>query len=266
MKRNAREKRSSQGEKMVQYKTGTEIEKMQRAGRIVALVFEEVRDLMRPGVSTFEIDRKAEEVIRGEGAIPSFLNYGKPPFPGSVCISINREVVHGIPSKHRFLREGDIVSLDVGAELDGYHGDAARTFAVGEISPEAKQLIRVTEECFWIGFEFAKEGFRLGDLSSAIQLHAESYGYGVVRELTGHGIGRHLHEDPDVPNYGRKGHGLRITPGLVFAVEPMINMGTREIEVLDDEWTIVTADGKPSAHYENTIAITENGPIITTKL
>ena len=251
---------------MVQLKSPTEIVKMQRAGRVVALVFEALTDLIRPGVSTFELDQRAEQVIRGEGAIPSFLGYGKPPFPGSICVSINQEVVHGIPSHTRLLKEGDIVSVDVGAELDGFHGDAARTYAVGQISPEVAQLIKVTEECFWIGFEQAQIGNRLGDISSAIAQHAESFGFGVVRELTGHGIGRHLHEDPDVPNYGRKGHGLRITPGLVIAVEPMINLGTKEIEVLDDEWTIVTLDGRQSSHYENTIAITKDGPIITTKV
>jgi len=251
---------------MVQLKTSAEIEKMQKAGRVVALVFEALSDLIKPGVSTFELDRKAEQVIRGEGAVPSFLGYGTPPFPASICVSINQEIVHGIPSHSRILKEGDIVSVDVGAELDGFHGDAARTFPVGEISPEVAQLVKVTEECFWIGFEKSQIGNRIGDISSAIAQHAESFGYGVVRELTGHGIGRHMHEDPDVPNYGKKGHGLRITAGLVIAIEPMINLGTRNIEVLDDEWTIVTADGRQSSHYENTIAITPNGPIITTKV
>ena len=254
------------GVEMVQLKSSAEIVKMQKAGRIVAQVFDALQEIIRPGVSTYELDQRAEEVIRGEGAIPSFLNFGKPPFPGSICVSINEEVVHGIPSKHRFLKEGDIVSLDVGTILDGYQGDAARTFPVGKISPEVAQLVKVTEECFWIGFEQAKAGNRLGDLSNAIQMHAESFGYGVVRELTGHGIGRNMHEDPDVPNYGRKGHGLRIVPGLCIAVEPMITLGKKEIEVLDDDWTIVTADGKPASHYENTIAVTEDGPIITTKV
>jgi len=239
---------------------------MKKAGRVVALVFEALADMTRPGVSTFELDQKAEQVIRGEGAVPSFLHYGNPPFPASICVSLNDEVVHGIPSRQRILKEGDIVSVDVGAVLDGFHGDAARTFAVGVISPEATQLMKVTEECFWIGYELATAGNRIGDISSAIAHHAESYGYGVVRELTGHGIGRQLHEDPDVPNYGRKGHGLRITPGLVIAIEPMINMGRKEIRLLDDEWTIVTIDGKPSSHYENTIAITADGPIITTQV
>jgi len=251
---------------MVQLKTPAEIVKMQKAGRVVALVFDALYDLIRPGVSTFELDRMAEQVIRDEGAVPSFLGYGSPPFPGSICVSINEEVVHGIPSHSRILKEGDIVSVDVGAELDGFHGDAARTYPVGAVSAEVSQLVKVTEECFWIGFEKAQIGSRIGDISSAIAQHAESFGYGVVRELTGHGIGRHLHEDPDVPNYGKKGHGLRITPGLVIAVEPMINLGKKDIEVQDDQWTIVTADGRQSSHYENTIAITQDGPIITTKV
>lgn len=251
---------------MVQLKTPTEIVKMQKAGRVVALVFAALSDVIRPGVSTYELDRIADQVIRGEGAVPSFLHYGTPPFPASICVSINDEVVHGIPSRQRILQEGDIVSIDAGALLDGFHGDAARTYPVGIISPEKEQLIRVTEECFWIGYEQCKIGSRVGDVSSAIAQHAESFGYGVVRELTGHGIGRQLHEDPDVPNYGRKGHGLRIVSGLVIAIEPMINMGRKEIRLLEDEWTIVTIDGKPSSHYENTIAITPEGPLVTTKV
>lgn len=251
---------------MVLLKTEDEIRKMQKAGRIVALVFEALSDVIRPGVSTYEIDRIAEKVIRGEGAVPSFLHYGTPPFPGSICASINEEVVHGIPDRKRILKEGDIISVDVGAVLDGFHGDAARTYPVGIISREAADLIRVTEECFWKGFDKAVPGNRIGDVSYAVMKHAEEHGYGVVRELTGHGIGRHLHEDPDVPNYGKPGHGPRIVPGLVIAVEPMINMGTREVTLLSDEWTVATRDRLPSAHYENTIAVTENGPVITTKV
>lgn len=251
---------------MVLLKTEDEIRKMQKAGRIVALVFEALSDVIRPGVSTYEIDRIAEKVIRGEGAVPSFLHYGTPPFPGSICASINEEVVHGIPDRKRILKEGDIISVDVGAVLDGFHGDAARTYPVGIISREAADLIRVTEECFWKGFDKAIAGNRIGDVSYAVMKHAEEHGYGVVRELTGHGIGRHLHEDPDVPNYGKPGHGPRIVPGLVIAVEPMINMGTREVTLLSDEWTVATRDRLPSAHYENTIAVTENGPVITTKV
>lgn len=251
---------------MVSLKTPDEIQKLKNAGRVVALVFEAVAEMIRPGISTWEIDQIADKIIRAEGATPSFLHYGHPPFPASTCISINEEVVHGIPSRDRILFEGDIVSLDVGAFLDGYHGDAARTYAVGKISPEKAALIRVTEECFTKAFEVAVSGNRIGDVSFAVQQHAESFGYGVVRELTGHGIGTKLHEEPDVPNFGRKGHGMRIAPGLVIAVEPMINMGTHKVRMLDDEWTIVTADRLPSAHYENTIAITPEGPVITTRV
>lgn len=250
---------------MISLKSPDEIIKMQRAGRVVALMFEALHEMIRPGISTYDLDQKAWSVIKENHALPSFYKYGDPPFPASICTSINCEVVHGIPSRTRILKEGDIISVDAGAVVDGFHGDAARTYAVGKISPEAEQLIRVTEECFWIGFEKAIIGNRLGDISSAIEAHALSYGYGVVRELTGHGIGRHLHEDPDVPNYGKAGHGLRLVDGLVIAVEPMINMGTREIAMLDDEWTFVSRDRKYSSHYENTIAITPNGPVILTK-
>jgi methionyl aminopeptidase len=249
---------------MVRLKTSAEIEKMKKAGRVVALVLQAIEKSVRPGISTGELDAIAGNLIREQGAVPSFLNYGNPPFPASICASVNDEVVHGIPSKGRLLHEGDIVSIDVGAILNGFHADAARTFAVGEISEEAKKLIRVTEECFWKGLEQAQAGKRIGDVSSAIQQHAEKNGFGVVRQLVGHGIGEHLHEDPDVPNFGRSGHGLRILPGLVIAVEPMINQGTCDIRLREDQWTISTADGLNSAHYENTFAITENGNIITT--
>lgn len=254
------------GKQMVSFKTSDEIKKMQRAGRVVALVFDAVADMIKPGVSTYEIDQLADRVIRKEGAIPSFLHYGKPPFPASTCISINDEVVHGIPRRDRIIQDGDIVSLDVGALLDGFHGDAARTYPVGNVSVEVRDLVRVTEECFWKAFELAVPGNRIGDISFSVMQHAESHGYGVVRELIGHGIGRNLHEEPDVPNYGKKGHGLRIAPGLVICVEPMINLGTHKIKLLSDDWTIVTADGKPSSHYENTIVVTDNGPFITTKV
>lgn len=250
---------------MVLLKTEDEIRKMQKAGRIVALVFEALSDVIRPGVSTYEIDRIAEKVIRGEGAVPSFLHYGTPPFPGSICAFINEEVVHGIPDRKRILKEGDIISVDVGAVLDGFHGDAARTWTVGIISREAADLIRVTEECFWKGFDKAVPGNRIGDVLRRHEARGRTRMSGVVRELTGHGIGRHLHEDPDVPNYGKPGHGPRIVPGLVTVVVSMINMGTREV-TLSDEWTVATRDRLPSAHYENTIAVTENGPVITTKV
>lgn len=251
---------------MIRYKSKNEIELIRKSGQIVARVFEELKPIIRPGVSTFEINRLAESIIRSFGATPSFLNYGNPPFPGSICSSINDQIVHGIPSKNCILREGDIISVDVGAFLNGYHSDAARTYPVGEISKEVQQLITVTEECFWKGFDKVLIGNRLGDVSYAIEELATEYGYGIVRELTGHGVGKQLHEDPDVPNYGKPGRGLRIEEGLVIAIEPMINMGTRNVSMLDDEWTIVTFDGKPSSHYENTVVATSNGPVVLTML
>lgn len=251
---------------MVQLKSASEIALMAAAGRIVAEVLEAMGKMVRPGISTLDLDSAAHAIILKAGARPSFLGYGQPPFPGSICASIDDEVVHGIPSRQRILAEGSLISVDVGACLDGYHADAARTYPVGQISDEKARLIQVTEECFWKAFAKAKAGARLGDLSAAVQLHAETNGYGVVRELTGHGVGRQLHESPDLPNYGRAGHGLRLEPGMVLAMEPMINQGTRRIVMLDDGWTIVTADGLPSAHYENTLAITADGPVILTRL
>lgn len=237
-----------------------------KAGRIVAMVLEDMKTFIRPGISTLDIDKRVESIIRGEGAIPSFLNYGTPPFPASACVSVNEEVVHGIPTAERILKEGDIVSVDVGAYLDGWHGDAARTIPVGEVSEEVAALIRNTEASFWAAFEMAKVGNRLGDISHAVEQVALEFNYGVVKELTGHGIGANLHEDPQIPNYGRAGHGPRLQAGMVIAVEPMLNLGTARIDVLDDDWTIVTRDGKYSAHYENTIGITEDGPVILTAL
>ena len=222
--------------------------------------------MVRPGVSTGELDEAAKEIIVKSGARPSFLGYGQPPFPGAICASVDDEIVHGIPSRQRILHEGSLISIDVGACLDGFHADAARTFAVGEIDSELTRLIRVTEECFWKALENANSGARLGDLSAAVQQHAEAHGYGVVRELTGHGIGRNLHESPDLPNFGRSGRGLRIEAGLVLAMEPMINLGTRRVLMRDDGLTIATADGRPSAHYENTFAITPAGPVVLTIL
>lgn len=251
---------------MIKIKTADEMNSIAKAGRIVAMVLEEMKTFVRPGISTLDIDRKVESIIRGEGAVPSFLNYGTPPFPGSACVSVNDEVVHGIPSAARILKDGDIVSVDVGAYLNGWHGDAARTFPVGEVSEEAMALIRNTEASFWAAFEMARVGNRLGDISHAVEAVARQFNYGVVKELTGHGIGSELHEDPQVPNYGRAGHGPRLQAGMVLAVEPMLNLGTARIDILDDDWTIVTADGKYSAHYENTIGITEDGPVILTAL
>ncbi len=249
---------------MIRYKSKSEVELIRQSGKIVAEVLAHTKEMMLPGVSTWDINQMALHVIKSYNAIPSFLHYGNPPFPGAICCSLNDEVVHGIPDRKRLLKDGDLVSIDVGAKLEGFHSDAARTFTVGAVSLDIANLIRITEECFWKGLEKMKIGNRLGDVSAAIQRHAERYGYSVVRELTGHGIGRNLHEDPDLPNYGIEGRGLRIEEGLVIAIEPMINMGTRNINILSDEWTIVTVDGKPSSHYENTVVATKDGPLILT--
>ncbi len=251
---------------MIEIKSPSEIEAMAKAGRIVALVFEDLATFIKPGMSTMQIADRAERIIRAEGAIPSFLNYGKPPYPGAICVSVNEEVVHGIPHTHHVIKDGDVVSTDVGAYLDGWHGDAARTYLVGNVDPEVAQLVRETEAAFWKGFEQAQVGKRLGDIQAAIQEHAELFGYGIVHELTGHGIGRNLHEDPSIPNYGKKGHGPRLEAGMVLAIEPMLNLGSAKVEILADDWTIITADGQCSAHYENTVAITEDGPRILTTL
>ena len=249
---------------MVHLKSTAEIEKMTAAGRIVADVLAAVGKQVRPGISTKELDQTARELMHRAGGIPSFLGYGQPPFPAAICTSIDAEVVHGIPSPNRILEEGSILSVDVGVCLDGYHADAARTFAVGKIRNDVRNLVQTAKQCFWMACEKAVIGNRLGDLSATVQAHAEGKGYGVVRELTGHGIGRSLHEEPDLPNYGRMGHGLRLEAGMVLAMEPMINLGSRRVMMLDDGWTIVTADGKPSAHYENTLAVTDRGPLVLT--
>lgn len=245
---------------MIYLKTHEEIEKMYLANQVVAKVLQEMESFIKPGVTTGALDDLAEEIIRSYGAEPSFLGYGTPPFPASICTSVNEAVVHGIPSHKYVIQEGDLVSIDCGAVLDGWQGDAARTYMVGEVSEEAKKLVKVTEECFWLGLEQAVIGNRLGDLSSAIQRHAEANGFSVIRELTGHGIGKSMHEEPSVPNYGTAGRGIRFEEGMVLAVEPMIAAGKRQISILDDDWTIVMADGKPAAHYENSFAITKDGP------
>ena len=244
----------------VTIKSAREIELMRQAGKILASVHEELGKAIRPGMTTLDIDRLGEKLIRGHGCIPSFKNYNG--YPASICVSVNDEVVHGIPSKHRVLREGDIVSLDAGVIYRGYHSDAARTYGVGTISPEAEQLIRVTRECFFEGIKFAKAGNHLNDISTAVQAHAEKFGYGVVRDLVGHGIGEHLHEEPEVPNFAQKRKGIRLVPGMTLAVEPMINRGRPDVVWMDDDWTVVTDDGSLSAHYENTILITEGEPEI----
>ena len=241
-------------------KSEREIELMAEAGKILERVHNELEKALRPGMSTKDIDTLGEEIIRSYGCIPSFLNYNG--YPASICVSVNKEVVHGIPDKHRIIQEGDIVSLDAGVIYKGYHSDAARTHAVGEVSEEAKKLIQVTKESFFEGIKFAKAGNHLFDISGAIGRYAEERGYGVVRDLCGHGIGTALHEAPEIPNYvvGRK--GVRLRPGMTLAIEPMINIGTHEVDWLDDDWTVVTRDGSLSAHYENTILITEGEPRI----
>lgn len=241
-------------------KSEREIELMAEAGKILERVHNELEKALHPGMSTKDIDTLGEKIIRSYGCIPSFLNYNG--YPASICVSVNQEVVHGIPDKHRIIHEGDIVSLDAGVIYKGYHSDAARTHAVGEVSEEAKKLIQVTKECFFEGIKYAKAGNHLFDISGAIGRYAEERGYGVVRDLCGHGIGTALHEAPEIPNYevGRK--GVKLRPDMTLAIEPMINIGTYEVDWLDDDWTVVTRDGSLSAHYENTILITEGEPRI----
>ena len=243
---------------MITIKTESQIACMRRANQIVKNTLELLREHTRPGVSTWELNRLAHEYILSQNATPSFLHYNG--FPASICVSVDCEVVHGIPSKRKILREGQIVSYDCGAVYEGWHGDAARTVAVGLISEECQKLIDVTEQCFFKGVESIVPGeTRLGDLGHAIQSYAESFGYGVVRDLVGHGIGRQMHEDPEVPNFGKPGHGMRLSEGMTIAIEPMINMGTERVDWMEDGWTVKTKDRKPSAHYENTVAITSNG-------
>lgn len=244
----------------VSIKSAREIERMRKAGKILSQVHEELGKALKPGMSTMDIDRLGEHLIRGFGCVPSFKNYNG--YPASICVSVNDQVVHGIPNKHHILHEGDIVSLDAGVIYQGYHSDAARTHAIGEISKEAEQLIQVTKESFFQGIKFAKAGNHLNDISSAIQAYAESFGYGVVRDLVGHGIGEHLHEDPEVPNFSQKRKGILLMPGMTLAIEPMINMGRPDVVWMEDDWTVVTDDGSLSAHYENTILITEGEPEI----
>ena len=243
-------------------KSPREIELMREAGRLLEKVHDELAEFIRPGISTLDIDRFGEKLIRNFGCTPNFLNYNG--YPASICVSVNDEVVHGIPKKNRILQEGDIVSLDAGLIYKGYHSDAARTHAVGEISPEARQLIDVTRQSFFEGIKYAKAGNHLHDISAAIGNYAQQFGYGVVRDLVGHGIGTHLHEDPQIPNFPQKRRGIRLIPGMTLAIEPMINQGRADVEWLDDDWTVVTQDGSLSAHYENTVLITEGEPEILT--
>lgn len=249
---------------IISLKSPREVEHMRRAGRITAQARELAGKLVRPGVTTLEIDTAVRKFIEGQGARPSFLNYNG--FPGSACISVNDEIIHGIPG-HRKLREGDIVSIDVGAFIDGFHGDCAGTFPCGEVSPEAERLIAVTQQSFWEGMKFARPGCRVSDISHAVQQYVEANGCTVVREYVGHGVGAKLHEPPEVPNYGSAGHGVRLQPGMTIAVEPMVNAGRAEIRLMKDGWTVKTADGSLSAHYENSILITGGEvPEILTRL
>jgi len=249
---------------LVILKSKREIELMAQAGKIVARTFEVLKNALQPGITTAELDRLAEEFILSQNALPAFKGYQG--FPASICVSINEEVVHGIPSAQTVLKEGDIVSIDCGAIFEGYYGDAAKTFPVGEISLEKKELLKVTEEALKQGIEKAKAGNRLGDIGYAIQEYAEKRGYGVVRDYVGHGIGRQMHEDPQVPNFGAAGKGIRLVEGMVLAIEPMINLGTYRVKTLANNWTVVTLDGKPSAHFEHTVAITANGPLVLTRI
>ena len=246
----------------VTIKTANEIELMRVAGKILAKVHEDLGHALKPGMSTKEIDSLGEEMIRSYGCIPSFLNYEG--YPSSVCVSVNNEVVHGIPRADHIIKEGDIVSLDIGLIYKGYHSDAARTHAVGTIGENAAKLIERTRQSFFEGMKFARSGNHLNDISGAIGDYAESFGYGVVYDLVGHGIGTHMHEEPEIPNFRKLRRGLKLRSGMTFAVEPMINEGKPEVEWLDDEWTVVTEDGSLSAHYENTIVITKGRPEILT--
>lgn len=248
----------------INIKSEKEIELMRESGRILANVLEELQSLVRPGISTLDIDKKCAEIIKGYDCTPSFLNYNG--YPASVCISVNSEVVHGIPKKDRILRNGDIVSLDCGVIYQGFHSDAARTVAVGEISKEAQRLIEVTEQSFYEGIKFAKVGYHLHEISEAIQKYVEAHGFSVVRDLVGHGVGRALHEEPQIPNFAQKRRGPKLEAGMTLAIEPMVNAGRYDVYWEDDDWTVVTEDGSLSAHYENTVLITNGEPELFTLL
>lgn len=249
---------------MIPIKTNEQLERMRVACRITALARKAAYDAVAPGVTTDDIDRIVRKTIEEAGAKPSFLGYGG--FPASACVSINDEVIHGIPSKKRVVRSGDIVKIDVGAYIGGFHGDCACTVPCGEVSEEAKRLIEVTRQSFYEGIKFAREGCRVSDISAAVQAYAQANGFSVVRSFVGHGVGRQLHESPEVPNFGRPGHGVRLQRGMTLAVEPMVNAGVYDVRVLSDGWTVKTKDGRLSAHYENTIAITDGEPEILTAI
>ena len=247
---------------MIIIKNSEQIQTMKRAGQITAEALLVAKDAIRPGISTKEIDTKIRHYIEKCGAKPSFLGYGG--FPGSACISLNNEVIHGIPSANRILTEGDIVKVDVGACYRGYNGDSARTFAVGKVSDEALRLISVTEKSFYEAMRFAKAGMRVGDIGCAVESFVISNGFSVVKDYVGHGVGASLHEEPEIPNFGRAGRGARLYAGMTLAIEPMVNVGTPSVKVLKDGWTVVTQDGALSAHYENTVVVTDSDPIILT--
>ncbi|MBQ9228401.1 MAG: type I methionyl aminopeptidase [Eubacterium sp.] len=248
---------------MIVLKSGRELELMKEACEISAQALMVAGEAVRPGISTWEIDKIAKDYIIKCGAKPNFLGYGG--FPATACISINDEVIHGIPSKKRIIQEGDIVSIDLGAVKNGYNGDNAATFICGSCSPEVKRLVDTTREALAKGIEAAVPGGRIGDIGNAVQTYCEERGFSVVRDFVGHGVGTKLHEEPSVPNFGHAGRGIRLLPGMTLAIEPMINLGTYKVKTLPDGWTVKTADGKASAHFENTIAITNNGPVILTK-
>ncbi len=247
---------------MIIIKSEEEIELMRISGKVTAFILRELESFIRPGISTADIDKFVENTIRSNGMIPTFKGYGG--FPASACVSINEEVVHGIPDKRRILKEGDIVSVDVGSTYKGYVSDAARTYPVGTVSDIAKKLMDTTRESFFAGLEYCKVGNRLSDISHAIQVRAESDGFSVIRDFVGHGVGQNMHEDPQIPNYGKSGRGPRLAKGMVFAIEPMICEGTYDVETLSNDWTVVTLDGKLSAHYENTVVITDGEPQLLT--
>jgi len=247
---------------MIIIKNSEQLALMKKAGQITAEALLVARDMIRPGISTKEIDKKMHDFIVRCDATPSFLGYGG--FPGSACISINDEVIHGIPSDKKILKEGDIVKIDVGARYRGYNGDSARTFAVGKVSDEALKLISVTEGSFYEAMKYARAGYRIGDIGFAVENFVISNGFSVVRDYVGHGVGKDLHEEPEVPNFGKAGRGARLYSGMTLAIEPMVNIGTHNVKVLSDRWTVKTLDGSLSAHYENSIAITESDPIVLT--
>lgn len=247
---------------MIIIKSTSEIDLMRESGKVTGFILKELENFIKPGLSTADVDRFVDSTIRKHGMIPTFKGYGG--FPASACVSINEEVVHGIPDKKRILKEGDIVSVDVGSTYKGYVSDAARTYPVGQVSEIAAKLMKATKDSFFAGLEFCKVGYRLSDISHAIQVKAESEGFSVIRDFVGHGVGQQMHEDPQIPNYGKPGRGPRLARGMVFAIEPMICEGTYDVRTLSNDWTVVTLDGKLSAHYENTVVITEGEPELLT--